>query len=124
MTGRGMSSERTRVVWGAGTLGGVVKGKVSKVRCNGVPLTKESESPQNLTSCWLPLWLATDVPTYTITYHTGAECHLANVRVARPTSLDHVPGMDMIDGGASLLFLDAHEEEPGAVAYDTTVPCD
>ncbi|KAJ7201539.1 hypothetical protein GGX14DRAFT_571190 [Mycena pura] len=31
----------------------------------------------------------------------------------------------MIEGGASLPFLDAHEEEPGAVpAYETTTPCD
>ncbi|KAJ7314722.1 hypothetical protein DFH08DRAFT_821047 [Mycena albidolilacea] len=62
-----------------------------------------------------------NVPTYTITYHTGTECHLANVRVAQPTSLDHVPGMDMIDGGASLLFLDAHEEEPDC-SSDGRVP--
>jgi hypothetical protein len=32
--------------------------------------------------------------------------------------------MDMIESGASLLFLDAHEEESGAVAYETTMLCD
>lgn len=91
--------------------------------------------------------LATNLPTYKITYHTGEplplvasaadllptdssapqseERYLANATVARPASLDPAPDVDMIEGGASLPFPDAHEEEPGAVpAYETTAPCD
>ncbi|KAJ7782184.1 hypothetical protein B0H14DRAFT_3507241 [Mycena olivaceomarginata] len=92
--------------------------------------------------------LATNLPTYKITYHTGQplppvasaadlpptdssvpqseERYLANTTVARPaSSVDPAPEVDMIEGGASLPFPDAHEEEPGAVpAYETTAPCD
>ncbi|KAJ7798247.1 hypothetical protein B0H14DRAFT_3492721 [Mycena olivaceomarginata] len=87
--------------------------------------------------------LATNLPTYKITYHTGQplppvasaadlpptdssvpqseERYLANATVARPASVDPAPEVDMIEGGASLPFPDAHEEEPGAVpAYETT----
>ncbi|KAJ7856109.1 hypothetical protein B0H14DRAFT_3644060 [Mycena olivaceomarginata] len=64
--------------------------------------------------------LATNLPTYKITYHTDSsapqseERYLANTTVARPASVDPAPEVDMIEGGASLLFPDAHEEEPGA----------
>ncbi|KAJ7837757.1 hypothetical protein B0H14DRAFT_3459895 [Mycena olivaceomarginata] len=91
--------------------------------------------------------LATNLPTYKITYHTGQplppvasaadlpptdssvpqseECYLANATVVRPAHVDPAPEVDMIEGGASLPFPDAHEEEPGAVpAYETTAPCD
>jgi hypothetical protein len=91
--------------------------------------------------------LATNLPTYKITYHTGQplppvasaadlpptdssvpqseERYLANATVARPAIVDPAPEVDMIEGRASLPFPDAHEEEPGAVpAYETTAPCD
>ncbi|KAJ7840695.1 hypothetical protein B0H14DRAFT_3457899 [Mycena olivaceomarginata] len=68
--------------------------------------------------------LATNLPNILL-FPNQKSATLANATVARPASVDPAPEVDMIEGGASLPFPDAHEEEPGAVpAYETTAPCD
>ncbi|KAJ7732900.1 hypothetical protein DFH07DRAFT_968174 [Mycena maculata] len=80
--------------------------------------------------------LATNVPTYEVTFHTGASAprteghYVTNTAgcVAQPTIFDLPANMppDVPPDGQSLpFFFDATEEGPGAIpTYETTTPCD